>query len=358
MKWSHFLKIIKYIILLIVIALIAYLFIYISNKPEKEKEVVPIPVVVSQVKMKDVNLSLSTYAYVKARSMIPIVPLVSGEVKEHRVEIGDYVHKGDIISKLDDEIHTLNMQNALAAYNVALASYERTKSLYESGSVSKQIADEVKGKYEVAKGQYELASTQLSYTTIKSPISGTIISSELSVGSMGQSGSPVAVVSNLDDMVLDITLPSTYWNTIVSHKDDLIVYLHHSDGSSEPKLIEAKVETISPFINPQDASFTLTCAIDGKRVKDLAVGMYVKVEVVYKVYKDAHTISHTAITNSSHIYTYDTKSKRVTYTPLKNFLILSEELIVDSSLKDELIVVQGVHLLADNQIVEATVEGE
>ncbi len=97
-------------------------------------------------------------------------------------------------------------KNAKAAFEVAQSSFERTKKLFEVGSLSKQVFDEVKGKYEVAKGQYELAKTQLRYTSIQSPINGTIIASNVSVGSMGQVGTPVALISNLEDTVL--TIPS------------------------------------------------------------------------------------------------------------------------------------------------------
>lgn len=331
---------------------------YISNKPETEKEIVPLPVVVATPIIKDVPVFLSTYAYVQARSIIPIVPLVSGEIKEHRVKVGDYVNKGDVITRIDDEIHTLNEQNAAAAFHVASASFDRTKTLFESGSVSKQIYDEVKGKYEVTKGQYELAKTQLAYTTILSPTSGTVIASEVSVGSMGQAGQMVAVVSDLEDMVLDITLPSTYWSTIQAHRDDLSVTIEIDDNSKGPKVIETKVETISPVINPQDASFTITCALDGAKNKDITVGMYVNVHIVYTSYQDALVIPHSALTNSSHIFTYDSHSKEVTRTLLKDFTILDNDIIIDNSFKNRLIVVKGAHLLADSQIVAATIEGE
>jgi len=355
-KFSHLFKVIKYIILITIIAAITYLFIYISQKPEIEKEAIPIPVLVRKPIIQDVPVSLSTYVYVQARSIIPIVPLVNGEVKEHFVKVGDYVNKGDIISQLDDEILSLNEQNAKAAYNVALSSFERTKQLFDSGSLSKQVADEVKGKYEVAKGQHELAKTQLTYTTIHSPISGTIIASDVSVGSMGQVSHPVAVVSDLEDLVLNITLPSNYWSIIQAHKDNLEITVEIKNQASESKIIGAKVETISPIINPQNASFTISCALDATDSNDIRVGMYLKVNVRYKLYKNAFTIPHSALSNNSHIFTYDKKTKAVTRSPLNNFTSYDTYIMVDSSLKNEWIVVKGTHLLTDSQVVEATHE--
>jgi len=353
---ARFLKVIKYLILLSIIGIITYVFVHISQTPEVEKEILPIPVVVEKPLKQDVPLSFSTYAYVEARSIIPILPLVNGEVKEHFVKVGDYVNKGDIISTLDDEIYALDEENAKAAFEVALSSFERTKKLFEAGSLSKQVFDEVKGKYEVAKGQYELAKTQLRYTSIQSPINGTIIASNVSVGSMGQVGTPVAVISNLEDTVLTITLPSRMWSTIQSHKDNLVITIEVETQPDEIKRVSATVQTISPIINPQDASFTITCALDATSRNDISVGMYVKVNVQYNIYNDAYIIPHSALSNTAQIFTYDEKSKKVTRTTLNNFTSFDEYIMVDESLKNRWIVVKGTHLLSDSQIVEATIE--
>ena len=358
MSGPRFLKVIKYLILLSIIGVITYFFIQISQTPEVEKEILPIPVVVKKPLKQDVPVALSTYAYVEARSIIPILPLVNGEVKEHFIKVGDYVNKGDIISTLDDEIYALDEVNAKAAFDVAQSSFERTKKLFEAGSLSKQVFDEVKGKYEVAKGQYELAKTQLRYTSIQSPINGTIIASNVSVGSMGQVGTPVALISNLEDTVLTISLPSRMWTTIQSHKDNLVISIEVETQPHETKIFDATVETISPIINPQDASFTITCALDDTASNDISVGMYVKVNVQYKIYKDAYIIPHSALSNTSQIFTYDEKSKNIKLTTLNDFTSFDEYIMIDESFKNRWIVVKGTHLLSDSQKVEATIEDE
>ncbi|NCB01371.1 MAG: efflux RND transporter periplasmic adaptor subunit [Spirochaetia bacterium] len=349
---------VKYVILILIIAVISYFFYQYTNTPAPVEKVNPTPVVVSSIQRGDIDLSLTTYSYVEARFIIPVVPLVSGEILSHSVKVGDYVHKGDVITQLDDELYAQQERSAKGAFEVAASSYERASSLLASKSISQQAYDEVKGKYEVAKGQHEASLTQLGYTTITSPISGTVLMSNVSVGSMGESGSPVAVLSDLTDKILNISLPSRYYTTITSRKDQLIVYVETIDKSKEIRKVKAEIETISPLIQPKDASFTITCSLKKSYEEMFTVGMYVKTIVVYKEYKDALLLPHSALSNDSSLFIYDEETKRVKEEAYSLLVEHDEYIVVDESLKDSLVVIEGTHLLQDNDSVLALRKGE
>ena len=355
---SPFFKTIKYVILLLILGSIAYLFVFLSKTPSMMETESIIPVVIEKVERGNLSLSLSTYSYIESRSVIPILPLVSGQVLQHYVKIGDSVEKGDPISSLDDEIYVLNEKTAKASYELAFSSFERTRNLWESDSISKQVYDEVKGKYEIAKSQYELAQTQRGYTVVKSPIKGTIIASNVHEGSFAQVGTPIAVVSDLDDIIIKIPLPSKYYQTIKENEETIKVYIENVDENGKKNDIPFIIESVSPLIQPKDASFTIICSPQNNDSINVIVGSYVAIRVIYREYKDVLIFPQESAAMDSTIYTYDEKSKRVTLHSIKKEIENDQYFILDESFKDSWVVIEGAYLLHDSDIVNAQVKDE
>ena len=167
-------KVKKVLIFCAVAVFFFILILLVTNKKKDEQKVETLPVVVTQKPVRQ-NLveSISISGYIEAKSMIPVVPFVSGTITEYPVSVGDYVEKNQLLAKIDDKPFRQQMIQAEAAYFAAKSTYDRVESLYKAGATTQQNYDTTRAQYDANKAQYDLAKLQLGYTEVCSPISGT-----------------------------------------------------------------------------------------------------------------------------------------------------------------------------------------
>ena len=113
-----------------------------------------------------------------------------GKVVELPINVGDHVHKGQVIARIEQEdlVAKVKLQKAVLAEakaeEIRLAKdFERDKQLRSSNSVSALKLDQSEAQYEMAKArtlkseaELDYWESQLSYATIVAPIKGTVAS--------------------------------------------------------------------------------------------------------------------------------------------------------------------------------------
>jgi HlyD family secretion protein len=135
---------------------------------------------------------------------------VSGRVQELKADFNSTVKKGDTIARIDPQLFDAALENAKANYVSAQGSlvkaqvaaadaerqYKRNSELLERRLVAPADVDTLKansdaaaanidvmkGNLAQAKAQWHQAEVNLAYTTIVSPINGTVISRNVDVG--------------------------------------------------------------------------------------------------------------------------------------------------------------------------------
>jgi HlyD family secretion protein len=162
---------------------------------------------------------------------------VSGEIIELPVVEGQMVEKGDLLVRINPDIYQSSLQrsraglqNVKANYAQAEASlreaksnYDRNKTLFEKGVISKSEWDRIVAAYEVAEasknaayyGMQSAAATvteatdNLARTTIYSPMRGTISKLDVElgervVGTQQMAGTEILRVANLSNMEVEV----------------------------------------------------------------------------------------------------------------------------------------------------------
>lgn len=121
---------------------------------------------------------------------------VSGIVKRLYVDFNDRVSAGQILLELDPALiqaqlqqSLANMENARATLELAQANEARTRGLFEKEYVTRLELDQSVQALKSARAQlavYEAQATRdrtnLSYTVIRSPVSGVVVSREVDTG--------------------------------------------------------------------------------------------------------------------------------------------------------------------------------
>lgn len=194
---------------------------------------------VSQISPIDIFETVAATGKIQPEVEVALSSEVSGEIIELPVREGQTVEKGDLLVKINPDLiqaavsqSQASLQNVRAQLTQAEASernakltYERNKTLFEKGVISKAEWDKSVADYEMAQANVKAAyySVQsasanvkqsvdnLSRTTIYAPMSGTIskLSVELGervVGTAQMAGTEIVRVANLQNMevVVDV----------------------------------------------------------------------------------------------------------------------------------------------------------
>ncbi len=164
---------------------------------------------------------------------VHISPEVSGEIIELPVKAGQFVHKGDLLLKINPDIYIAGLNQARANYESSLAAkttaaanlekaeadFKRNKELFdrkllsESDFVGFKVGRDVcqaqlesaDDQVNVAKASVDNAQDALNKTTIVAPLDGTIttLNSQLGervLGTVQNAGTDIMIISDLSTM--------------------------------------------------------------------------------------------------------------------------------------------------------------
>jgi len=125
----------------------------------------------------------------------------TGIVHSVDVKVGDTVTAGQALAALDPVI--LEAKIAEAEANVATAETQ-VRYLVRVGTSQEQL-DSANADVDRAKAALEMARAALAQATLVSPIDGTVVSVEISVGETATPGFVVAIVGDLTEMQIETT---------------------------------------------------------------------------------------------------------------------------------------------------------
>lgn len=181
--------------------------------------------------------TVSATGKIQPETEIKISSEVSGEIIELPVKEGQIVKKGDLLVRINPDLYTsslnrsvaglsntkANLSQADATFKEAQANYNRNKTLFDKGIISKSEWDRVVAAFEGAQaakqaayyGVQSAAATvteakdNLGRTTIYAPADGTIslLSVELGervLGTQQMTGTEILRVANLNNMEVEV----------------------------------------------------------------------------------------------------------------------------------------------------------
>lgn len=134
---------------------------------------------------------------------------VTGRIIDLKVDEGSNVTTNEVLAEVEKQDYQASLDNARAKYKLAQKEYARNKELFASGSISADQLDTARTNFEAAAASQTLAENQLSYTTITSPISGSILAKAVEMGELVVPGSPIVTMANLDQVKLYLYVGET-----------------------------------------------------------------------------------------------------------------------------------------------------
>jgi HlyD family secretion protein len=241
---------------------------------------------------------------------------VSGKVSQIYFEMGQNVQKGDVLFKLDDRDLYLDLEQAEAAlkvtqtslssslitaetnYQDAKRSYERLKRLYDKQIGSKQELESAESAYKLAEETYtsaklaeqngttnaraqlekarlayDVAKTQLGYTVVRAPISGTIATKDIKVGQYVSASTTVATLVDLSALVVETNVPEANINRLKSG-DQVEV----SVKSIADQPFFGKIIAIAPAVDSTTLNYPVKIRVPNQK-NQLKSGMFATVKL-------------------------------------------------------------------------------
>lgn len=246
---------------------------------------------------------------VRASKLAEVRPQAGGIIKKRLFDEGSFVKAGQPLYQLDDAQSRAALMTAQAtqkkaesALKVASDKARRAESLISAKAVSKEEYDDAKAgllqaraELDVAKSAVHSAEIDVSYGTIKAPISGWAGRSSVTEGALvtANQADPLVSIQQTDPIHIDVTQPSKNLPMFRQHLVSLAdsgkqpnTTVKISFSGEQPKSYQGIVKFVDPAIDPTTDSFITRLEVNNKNAL-LAPGMYVDTKLVSADLKQA-----------------------------------------------------------------------
>ena len=299
---------------------------------------VPITQVVEQSMAE--QLALPGVVFALPDHSVKVSPGVAGKVVDVKVSPGEHINKGQVIALLDNRQLTEQLRQARAKVLIAKAGVEqaRTNLLLARNTearIASLVAQDVGAQKDLvaAKSQIETAVAQLAaanaqvedaigaegaveatltYTVVKSPITGIVAQRYLNISDTADTNTPIVQIVDLAQIVVDAALPTSQPANIVIGEIAIIT------SKALPGLhMSGSVQSVNPVTDNQGTTIgvRIFCLNPDEALKE---GMPVIVSIVTALHPHALTVPRSAVVadpqtaDKQMVYTYrDGKISRV-----------------------------------------------
>ena len=230
------------------------------------------------------NEKLEAFQWVEVRSR------TSGQVVAILREEGDPVRKGTVLARLDSEAARLQVNRMEVAYHDARRVFERDEKMYKRNLLSKERYENSKGQMDRAHTELEQARLNLSYTTIASPLEGTLTIRSVEVGNMVTANQPVFSVADFDPLLARIRIPEKNMGKVAVGQGAKVAV-----ESAPGRVFRGVVKMISPVVDPESGTIKVTIEVPGGGNGILRPGMFASVHIITEVHENTLVIPKKAL---------------------------------------------------------------
>lgn len=322
---------------------------------------------------------------IRAQQFVEVRARVEGFLENMLFEEGTHVEKGQILFVIDPRVYKARAEKARAQLHKdeaqekkAERDLERIRPLYEQNAASRLDLDNAVAAYETAKASVNMskadvdqAEQELSYTIVRSPISGQISERHVDLGTIvGTEGkSLLATIVKSDTVLVDFSmtaldyLKSKERNVIIGQRDSTrswqpTISITLPDNSVYP--YRGAVDFAEPQVDPRTGTFSVRAEMPNPN-HDLLPGQFTKVKVLLDVREHATVVPQKALIiekGGAYIFVMRKDS-----TVERRFIELGPEfgnnVVVERGLvPKEMIVTEGFHKLMPGMKVNAMPETE
>lgn len=156
------------------------------------------PVQVFTVEKSSVERKINAVGTVRYRRETPLGFTTAGKVALVRFEEGDFVKRGALLAALDSTNVGADMNVAVAERDRARAEFERVRSLYADGWVTKARFEAAEAAVKGADARVQQAGFARNTAQLYAASSGVVLSRNVQAGQIIAAGTPVLILGEAD----------------------------------------------------------------------------------------------------------------------------------------------------------------
>lgn len=339
-----------------------------------KKNIPELPVIaIEPSQQEDVEIYGEYVGRVRAQQFVEVRARVEGYLEKMLFEEGTYVKKNQVLFIINPDQYRAKVDKARAQLKKdeaqalkAERDLDRIKPLHEQNAASRLDLDNAEAAYETAKAAVAMsradlaqAELELSYTTVRSPLSGHISERNVDLGTLVGPGakSLLATIVKSDTVLIDFSmtaldyLKSKERNVDLGHQDETRSwqpYVTITLADNTAYLHKGIVDFADPQVDPETGTFSVRAEMPNPE-RAILPGQFTKVKVLLDVREGATVVPQKSVIiekGGSYIYIM-----RADSTVEKRFVELGPEfqnnIVVERGLNiGENVVVEGYHKLS------------
>ena len=244
-----------------------------------------VPVKVEKVARREISNYILANTTLEAFQWVDVRSRTSGQVVSILKEEGDPVRVGSVLARLDAEAARLQVTQMEVAHQDARRTFQRDEKMYQQKLVSDERFENSKAQLDRTFAQLEQAKLNLSYTTISSPVEGTLTIRSVEVGNMVTNNLVVFSVADFDPLLARIRIPEKNIGKVAVGQGARIQV-----ESAPDRIFGGHVKMISPVVDPESGTIKVTIEIPGGGDGLLRPGMFASVYIITETHEDALVI--------------------------------------------------------------------
>ena len=286
--------------------------------PEKKEPEIPV-VTVEKVGSEDVEIYGDYVGLIRAQQFVEVRARVEGFLERMAFAEGTYVKKNQVLFVIDQRQYKAKVDKARAQLRKDSAlvlktkrDLERIKPLFEQNAASRLDLDNATAAYETAVASMGMsradlvqAEQELSYTYVRSPISGYISERLVDLGTLVGTGgkSLLATVVKSDTVLIDFSM--TALGYLKSKERNIILGQRDSSRSWQPSVTitlpdnsiyphKGLVDFAEPQVSPKTGTFSVRAEMPNPD-HVLLPGQFTKVHALLDVLENATVVPQKAL---------------------------------------------------------------
>ncbi len=293
----------KWWFLTLVIILVSVFLIFGGSKTKQA------PLATLPINRGDMRQVVTATGEIMPVNTVSVGSQVSGTIEKLYVDYNSKVKKGDVLLEIEPSVLQASVDEAKASLvsaisqrNYAKSEYQRNKTLYNEGFISRAEMEQSQTTYEQAEqsvnrmqSQYDRAVTNLGYATIKSPVDGTVISREVDVGqtvaASFQTPDLFKIAEDLSQMQIETSVSEADIGVIKEGQTVTFTVDAYPDQTFDGVVRQIR---LSPTTTSNVVVYTVVIDVDNSDLR-LMPGMTAFVTIVVSEKKDVWSVQNAAL---------------------------------------------------------------
>lgn len=145
-----------------------------------------------------------------AKERVDLVSEVSGRVVDVRFKEGEFVKKGTVLVKLNDDELQTQLKRAQYQYSLLKEKLDRQKILLNKDAVSREDFDQAQTEYNVLSQDIEQLKAKIDKCEVKAPFDGMLGFRNVSLGAYLVPNSKITTLVDIKNLVVEFSIPEKY----------------------------------------------------------------------------------------------------------------------------------------------------